>query len=457
VRRVIRPGPNSGTVNRLVGAGALIAFGNRDGSIWTDLNHEIIAPPIDASHSGTATYRTERGEQRTGGLSLVDGTPWAVWIELGEGLVLAPARVAVARMTWLALACIGIAIVAGTLISRHIVRPLDDLTRASEAIAAGALDARVKVERRDEIGRLATSFNAMNDQIAAAHRELEARVQHRTAKLEEAHALLGQQVHELERTRGELEHRAGELAALNRELEAFSYSVSHDLRAPLRHIHGFVGLMEHSAGSRLTDEEKRWLGTIASASGRMGRLIDDLLAFSKMSRASLVPHPLDLNRLIADVKKELTADGSSENVEWHIGTLPTVEADEALLRQVFINLISNALKYSKGRPRPIIEIGATDDDHGQAVVFVRDNGVGFDMKYAKKLFGVFQRLHNDEQFEGTGIGLANVQRIVHRHGGRVWANAQLDQGATFFVALPRSAANPAPEGPRPNRSDADLV
>jgi light-regulated signal transduction histidine kinase (bacteriophytochrome) len=283
----------------------------------------------------------------------------------------------------------------------------------------------------------------MSDQIAAAQRELEARVQRRTAKLEEAHALLGQQVHELEATRGELEQRASELAALNRELEAFSYSVSHDLRAPLRHIHGFVGLMEHSAGPRLTDEEKRWLGTIASASARMGRLIDDLLAFSKMSRASLVPHPLDLNRLIADVKKELSADGSAAGVEWRIGTLPTVDADEALLRQVFINLVSNALKYSKGNPHPIIEIDAADDDHGQAVVFVRDNGVGFDMKYAKKLFGVFQRLHNDEQFEGTGIGLANVQRIVHRHGGRVWANAQLNEGATFFVALPRSSVNPA--------------
>jgi light-regulated signal transduction histidine kinase (bacteriophytochrome) len=169
----------------------------------------------------------------------------------------------------------------------------------------------------------------------------------------------------------------------------------------------------------------------------MGRLIDDLLEFSRTSRATLIPHPVDLNALVADVRKDFAA-GEGATIEWRIEALPTVAADAALLRLVFVNLLSNAVKYSRGREPQVVEIGTAADDHGQAVVFVRDNGVGFDMRYAKKLFGVFQRLHNDEQFEGTGIGLANVQRIVHRHGGRVWAEAALNEGATFFVALPRA-------------------
>jgi signal transduction histidine kinase len=238
----------------------------------------------------------------------------------------------------------------------------------------------------------------------------------------------------------ELARRLSELTAVNDELEAFSYSVSHDLRAPLRHISGFVALLARSAAPKLDDEERRRFRTISESATRMGRLIDDLLAFSRMGRSALSRQLVSLDDMVRDVRKEAAAgDPRSERVVWSIQPLPVVEGDAALLRQVFVNLIGNALKYTRERPEPRIEIGVSGREPEQIVVFVRDNGVGFDMKYAHKLFGVFQRLHGVEEFEGTGIGLANVRRIVHRHGGRTWAEGALNGGATFYFSLPLAA------------------
>ena len=241
-----------------------------------------------------------------------------------------------------------------------------------------------------------------------------------------------------------LEGRMTELDEVNRELESFSYSVSHDLRAPLRHIHGFVNLMKQNGGCELNDKQQRYLGIISEAAHQMGRLIDDLLVFSRMSRTELTATETRLDELVDRAIRELEDELKGRQVVWRRQPLPVVQADPNLLYQAVFNLVANAAKYSRPRTRAVIEIGTAPGAPDEVVVFVRDNGVGFDMRYVDKLFGVFQRLHRAEEFEGTGIGLANVRRIVHRHGGKTWAEGQVDHGATFYFSLPlRPAAGQA--------------
>jgi PAS domain S-box-containing protein len=242
---------------------------------------------------------------------------------------------------------------------------------------------------------------------------------------------------EIRNLNAELEHRLAELGVVNQELEAFSYSVSHDLRAPLRHVTGFAELLEKRGAVSLDDTGRHYLATISESARQMGRLIDDLLSFSRMARAEMRETRVDLSALVSDVQREFQARIGNRDVVWKLGHLPEVQADPALLRQVVVNLISNALKYSGTRPRTEIEVATLPDGDRETVVFVRDNGVGFDMRYVDKLFGVFQRLHRPEEFEGTGIGLANVRRIIQRHGGRAWAEGTPDAGATFYFSLPK--------------------
>jgi len=236
-----------------------------------------------------------------------------------------------------------------------------------------------------------------------------------------------------------LRRRAAELEAANKELEAFSYSVSHDLRAPLRHIDGFADLLSRKAGSRLDAEARRHLDTISASAKEMGQLIDDLLSFSRMSRSPMQQSMVNLGRLVEEERERLEGEAPvAKKVAWRVAMLPNIRGDARMLQLAIRNLLSNAVKYSGRNPAPEIEIESRDEG-GEVVLSVRDNGVGFDMKYADKLFGVFQRLHANEDFEGTGIGLANVRRIVHRHGGRTWAEGVLGRGATFYVALPRDS------------------
>lgn len=234
----------------------------------------------------------------------------------------------------------------------------------------------------------------------------------------------------------ELQRHVAQIEAANRELEAFSYSVSHDLRAPLRHITGFVELL-NKRGQELQDEKSQhYLQVISDASRTMGVLIDDLLAFSRMSRSEIQKGRIDFNALVREVLGDISADAGVRSIEWEIADLPLGEGDVAMLRQVFANLVANAVKFTRKQPQARIEIGAVTDNPDELLFFVRDNGVGFDMKYGDKLFGLFQRLHNSEEFEGTGVGLANCQRIIHRHGGRIWAEATVGSGATFWFTLP---------------------
>ena len=245
--------------------------------------------------------------------------------------------------------------------------------------------------------------------------------------------------HRDEHVRGlnqELTRRSTELEAINKELEAFSYSVSHDLRAPLRHIAGYAELLQKSASSTLDEKGRRYMATILESAKRMGTLIDDLLGFARIGRAETRESTVSLERLVKEVQSEVCQETEGRNVTWKIGPLPDLYGDRSLLKLVLVNLISNALKFTRMCPKPEIEIGATDGP-GSVVVFVKDNGVGFDMKYVNKLFGVFQRLHRAEEFEGTGIGLATVQRIIHRHGGQIWAEGKVGGGATFYLSLPK--------------------
>jgi PAS domain S-box-containing protein len=228
--------------------------------------------------------------------------------------------------------------------------------------------------------------------------------------------------------------RTAQLLAANQELEAFTYSVSHDLRAPLRHISGFSKLLTEEYGSTLAPEAQHHLQRIQEGTLRMGMLVDDLLNLARMGRRHLSLQVSGLKSVVDELIKELQPEYEGRQIEWRIGELPFVECDPGLMKQVFQNLLSNALKFTRPRAQSVIEVGQKNEN-GSQVVFVRDNGVGFSMKYANKLFGVFQRLHRAEDFEGTGVGLATVQRIVQKHGGRVWAEAELDKGATFYFTL----------------------
>jgi light-regulated signal transduction histidine kinase (bacteriophytochrome) len=240
------------------------------------------------------------------------------------------------------------------------------------------------------------------------------------------------------RTERDLVQARDHLQAANKELESFAYSVSHDLRAPLRHIAGYAELLRRQASSALDEKSHRFLDTIMDSSKRMGMLIDDLLAFSRIGRAETNKTVVKLDQLVDEVVAELRQDVAGREITWKIARLPACHGDRAMLRVALVNLISNAVKFTRARKPAEIEIGCIDGARNGVKIFVKDNGAGFDMQYQNKLFGVFQRLHLTEEFEGTGIGLATVQRIIQRHGGTVRAEGAVDRGATFYVTLPKA-------------------
>ena len=237
----------------------------------------------------------------------------------------------------------------------------------------------------------------------------------------------------------ELEKRTAQVVAADDELEAFSYSVSHDLRAPLRHINGDAGMLIKEHGPQLVPEAQLRLKRIQEGTQKMGGMIDDLLNLARLDRRSMDLQMTSLNSLVENVLHDLESETTDRKIDWRVGSLPSVNCDPGLIEQVFANLLSNAVKYARRRERAVIEIDQSTSN-GQLVLFVRDNGAGFNPKYSEKLLGTFQRLHTDEEFEGTGVGLATVQRIVRKHGGRIWADAETNRGATFYFSLDEAAA-----------------
>jgi signal transduction histidine kinase len=309
----------------------------------------------------------------------------------------------------------GITLITIILLHRFLNKPLEKIADTAQRIGEGEIELQAEVTGTREVQTLATAFNRMTsrlrDSIEAMRRmndELEKRVTERTENL----------------------------TLINKELESFSYSVSHDLRAPLRHISGFITLLEAQCMDVANEKGKHYLHVISESAEKMGLLIDQLLHLSRTGRQELNKTQVNMNRLVKEVINGLNSETCNRNITWVIDDLPETRADPSMLSAVLTNLIGNALKFTRTREIPRIHIGfLAGEKKNETVYFVKDNGVGFDMKYQDKLFGVFQRLHNSNDFEGTGIGLANVQRIITRHGGTVRAEGDVDNGATFYFSL----------------------
>ena len=391
----------------LIGNEASIVIGNQDGSAWTDPSAPVAGIPITAA-GGERWWDYERpGEPRSYAWATpIPATPWMIAIEMPRAAVLQPTRRFLMRSLAIATAVLLVGAAIGWLTTRRITTPLRQVTEAAEAVAESRPHVNVETDREDEIGRLADSFNTMARKVELGRMDLELQVELRTS----------------------------ELRAANRELEAFSYSVSHDLRAPLRAIAGFVQILEEDHAAKFDAEARHHLDRVKANARRMGELIDDLLTFSRIGRTTMVRQPVDLTAIATSAAHDLIA-ASGRGIELQISPLQPCYGEAALINQVFVNLISNAIKFTSKAPLPSIAIGSETID-GATAFFVRDNGVGFDHRYAEKLFGVFQRLHGRDEFEGTGVGLAIVHRIIARHGGRVWAEGKPNEGATFYFTLP---------------------
>jgi signal transduction histidine kinase len=318
-----------------------------------------------------------------------------------ERINAAQQRVVIVILAGLAL----IALTAGGaawLINRSVLAPIGKLEQATREVAAGNWNYKLAIASEDEIGEMSRNFDAMT--------------------------------HSLRMSFAQIERSNQELAALNQEIEAFSYSVSHDLRGPLRSMDGFSQALLEDYGDKLDDEGKDSLQRIRAASQRMGRLIDELLGLSRVTRAELTLKPVNLSDMAREIADSLDQQQPARAVKWEIEEDLTVHADKALIQIAMQNLLENAWKFTSKTDKPVIRVGAIERD-GKKECFVADNGVGFDMAYADRLFGAFQRLHHESEFPGTGIGLAIVQRIFRRHAGRIWVQAKPDLGATFFFQL----------------------
>lgn len=324
-----------------------------------------------------------------------------------------------------------LAIWFSTRIRKSIAGPIEKLSEGTGIIRAGNLDHRIDIVEDNELGRLSDSFNQMTEYLkttTVSRNDLIQEIARRKEAEEEIH-----------RFNTELEvlvsERTSKLESANRELESFSYSVSHDLRTPLRAIEGFSRILEEEYRDLIDDEGKRIISIIGDNTRRMSRLIDDLLAFARVGRYEMSPTPLDMESMVKSLFNEIVPDKEAQRITFIVHSLAKSHADASLVRQVWANLLSNAVKFSSREDHPRIEVGS-ETREGETLYYIKDNGIGFDMAYVNKLFGVFQRLHTVDEFEGTGVGLAIAQRIINRHGGRIWAESSPGKGATFSFTLP---------------------
>jgi signal transduction histidine kinase len=420
--------PTGSTITVLDEAGNVIARQPDPSSVvGKNLRQEMFAREVFRQGEGTTLARGFDGKERLyASTALRDGDGPMLFVAVGipTNILYAHANYALIRN------CVALVVVAAAALAlawvvarESFLKPVHTIRDTANKIALGNLAARTNFPAgQNELWELGHNFDVMAENLERRERELRAA----SEKISGMNTELEKRV--AERTR--------QLEATNEELEAFSYSVSHDLRAPLRHMDGFAQILLTEPSLENNERAQRYLQMITKAAKQMGVLIDDLLSFSRMGRKTMVSQKVDMNSLVSDVISDLREEQKGRQIEWSIATLPSVEGDGSMLKQVWTNLISNALKYSRNRNPAKIEVSAREEGDN-LVFFVRDNGAGFEMAYADKLFGVFQRLHRDEEFEGTGIGLANVRRIVTRHGGRTWAEAEVNRGATFYFSLPK--------------------
>ena len=394
--------------SQLLGANAVLYIGNADGSLWTNLISPVTSPPIDTKHlSNFFEYSRPKGNRVIATARPIANTQWLVLIEVSQQRILETADRFFKSVIIIGAVLIVIGIFIAWLMSRNITRPLNKLSAAASAIASGDYSSEAEVNRKDELGKLARAFNTMAIQVKNAQQSLEKKVQERTVQLETA----------------------------NKELEAFSYSVSHDLRAPLRAVSGYSMILKEDYGTKLDAEANRITDTIISNANMMGQLIDDLIAFSKVGKKDSMRQKINMKEIAQSCMTGLLQHESENKYDVQIDEIPECTGDENLIKQVWTNLISNAIKYSSKQTNPRIEIGYKENG-SYNIYFIRDNGVGFDMQYAHKLFGVFQRLHSQEAFEGNGIGLALVKRILDKHKGEIRGEASPGGGAVFYFTLP---------------------
>jgi PAS domain S-box-containing protein len=536
VERPLTSSSGAALIERLMGHGAMLKFGNATGDLWTDLAAPVASPPAAEPGAPAVTFVDANGASHLGGVVQIQGTPWRVWVAFSETALMQPAQTLVRRMLPWTVALILAGVLAVRIVSARITAPIEKMAEAADAIASGDYSRRVAVKQHDEIGRLGTAFNVMAGRVAESHDALEERVKERTKELQQtreeldqffsmsldlmciadpkgsftrvnpawetalgwnasdlvarpyvdlvhpddveptlretaALALGGTTVnfenrflcrdgsyrwlnwnsassHDMKRIYGsardvtkeknaasELQKYAAELAAANRELEAFSYSVSHDLRAPLRSIDGFSQALIEDFGEQIGGDGADYLRRIRAAAQHMGRLIDDLLKLARVTRVDLRLETVDLSGMAEATFRTLAESDETRDVNWRVQPGLVARADPRLLQIVMTNLLENAWKFTGKINKAEIEF-ASRDVNGKTEYFVKDNGSGFDPAYAAKLFGAFQRLHAPTEFPGTGIGLATVQRIVTRHGGTTRAEGAVGQGATFAFTLP---------------------
>jgi signal transduction histidine kinase len=400
-------------LSKIIGTDGSLYIGNYDGSLWTNTMKPVSLPVFEKTGIPNVVGYKRNGNQMIASVRPITNTSWMVLVEFPRKSIDEAANSFLLWIVGAGFVLLVISMLLAWTMSRNITRPLKQLTSAATAIASGNTTTEVNVDRSDELGKLARAFNAMSIQVENAQRDLENKVKDRTAKLE----------------------------AVNKELEAFSYSVSHDLRAPLRAVNGYAQILKEDYGPGMDAEANRIINAIMSNAHMMGQLIDDLIAFSRISRKELAHNTIDMTQLAETCVQEIQETNGRKKYEVQISKLPTCLGDQSMMKQVWLNLISNAVKYSSQEAAPQIQIGYKDEGNGHHVYFVKDNGVGFDMQYAHKLFGVFQRLHSPEAFEGTGVGLALAKRIINKHAGDIWAESAPGKGATFFISLPKTVLN----------------
>jgi signal transduction histidine kinase len=422
---------------------SIIDFRN-DGLIIADNNPRLLLTPISANNEilnrlsngelGVSEITAADGERYLIGFARVTNLPWGILISTPSKIVFEPVHRLIQDAIIYCVVIVIFAVIVGILLTRGITIPLGHLLEGTKEIGRGNLAYKMVTMGNDEIGELSLAFTKMTDELkktTVSRDELATEVIERKRAEERINELYS----ELE-TR--VIERTAQLKATNEELETFAYSVSHDLRSPLRGIDGWSLALLEDYKDKLDEKGHKYLGIIRSETQRMGNLIDDLLMFSRQARSSVEWKPVDLTAMAESFVSRLQRQNPSHHIDFIIQPGLKVQGDFNQLETALFNLFDNAVKFSSKNPHSVIEFGVTGKD-GDGAFFVRDNGVGFDMEYAHKLFGVFQRLHKLSEFPGTGIGLAIVQRIIHKHGGRIWGESRIGKGATFYFTLKEGA------------------